>query len=130
METTITLPAEWGKDHYSLLAYCEIRATEHRGLLNTNHLRVNQTKRGYTNGVRSIDSGWKASYGTQWKDGITDPEHDDLDVLEELENAGLVENTGTEVNPSVKLTSQGLTVAFEVRKHLAGGGKFSTFQTA
>jgi hypothetical protein len=35
---------KWGKDHWSLLSYCETRAVDYSGKLDLQHLTVNASK--------------------------------------------------------------------------------------
>lgn len=121
--------SQWGKDHWSLLAYCECRAVDHAGVLYLRHIRINDTKRGFSNGAYSFTNSWKPTHGTKLRDGsIPNPDHDDLDVLEELEAAGLVVNIATNLNPCVTITPTGFQVAHLIRLHGAAGGRYSTFE--
>ena len=83
---------------------------------------------------------WKPEWGTRLKGFAIDknyevidkslrlPNHDDLDCFDDLENAGLIENLGTGLNPAAKLTKKGFAIASELRKHKADGGSFSNFK--
>lgn len=118
----------FGKDHWSLFAYCETRAVDYKGVLALEHMTVKNP---------AIRGGWKPEYGTRlkgyWKeDGTTDEtlklqDHDDLDCLDELEEAGLIKNIGSGLNPAVKLTDLGKKVASDLREHKANGGMFANF---
>jgi len=118
----------WGKDHWSLLIFIETQVVDSDGtdsaILDLRRMRVNSTKRHFGNGV---SFGWEESWGTRFKDGVLDGQHDDIDVMNDLIDAGLVENTFTELNPIVRLTDSGLEMCNKVRNHKARGGVFSNF---
>jgi hypothetical protein len=79
-------------------------------------------------GIRSNGFGWKGEYGTRIKGGdIPDTQHDDIDCLDDLEEAGLLESIGTLINPCYKLTDKGFELAGQLRKHKSTGGNFSGF---
>lgn len=115
---------DWGKDHWSLLAYVECCCVDNKGHLDNRRMSVNEVKRP----IRSNGFGWNPKWATRIKDGsIPDPAYDDLDCLDDLEREGLLEQMGTMLYPVVKLTDKGLKVAAELRAHKARGGQFSTF---
>lgn len=128
----------WGKDHWSLLAYIETQIVNAKNTdefasakLDLTRMRVNSEKRGFTNGVNRMGSvmKWEDSWGTKFKDGeILDPTHDDIDILDELENEGFVKNHFTDMNPIVSLTEKGYETCARIRKHKAHGGSFSKFK--
>lgn len=115
----------WGKDHWSLLAYLETCAVDHKGVVNLSRIRINEAKRGFTNGTNCK---WQESWGTRMKGGvIPDGKHDDIDVLEELEAAGFVDNIATNLHPCITMKPKGLKVVNKIRVHKANGGMFATF---
>ena len=118
---------QFGKDHWSTFAYAECCCVDDKGRLNNVRLRINRNKHpvgGHAYGNPS----WKPEYGTRIKGGgIPDPDHDDIDCLDDLEEVGLLEQ-GTMVNPVVKLTEKGMEVAAKLRQHKANGGQFGTFE--
>lgn len=117
----------WGRDHWSLLAYFETVAVDYNGKVDVSRIRTNSTKRGYSNGnITSQD--WQDTWGTRMKDGdILDTQHDDIDVMNELEEAGLVKNVSTELNPIIEITERGWEVVGKIRKHKSNGGTFGNF---
>lgn len=125
---------DFGKDHWSLLAYCEYRAVNYHGVLDQSHLRCKNP----TLSVLPGHTPWKPEYGTRlsgyWnKNGKTNknrllPEHDDLDCLDDLEVAGLLENVGTMINPYAELTDKGRRVAALLSAHKQADGQFADFQ--
>ena len=126
-------PKEFGKDHWSLLAYIYTQVVDNKNMLDLTRMRVNEMKRGYTNGARKVpgtDIGsWQPTYGTRVKCGtIPDPNHDDIDCLNDLEKAGYVNNLFTDLNPIVQMTDKGFKIAEKVNKHKANGGQFATFE--
>ena len=118
---------QFGRDHWSTLAYAETCCVDSMGRLDLRRLRVNEVKRP----IRSNGFGWNPKYATRVKDGgVPEPSHDDIDCLDDLENAGLLEWVGTLVNPAVVLTKRGMEVAAELRQHKADGGQFAAFECA
>ena len=128
---------DFGKDHWSLFAYVEIRCIDYKGVLDKNHLRIKEEVD--TAGRISAYSfpKWKPEWGTRlsgyWKkDGATDEskkllDHDDLDCLEDLETANLIESIGTGLFPAYKLTKYGRKVNSKLRNHKADGKNFADF---
>ena len=62
----------------------------------------------------------------QYHDGYID-DHDDWDCVDDLNREGLVKIKGTGIHPKWELTSLGFSVAAQLRKHRARGGRFNTF---
>ena len=137
---------DFGKDHWSLFAYLETRCVDYKGTVNGAHLRHNPAKRpavvgSDTKGISALVAGgsrWKPEYGTRlkgfWKgEGETDParqllEHDDIDCMEDLEEAGLIKDYGSGLNPLIRLTKEGSRVAGLLREHKSNGGNFAEFE--
>ena len=138
MNTTKITPQQFGKDHWSLLAYIEMRCVDYKGVLDVAHLRVRNPAIGM--GSYHAPYGrpkWKPEYGTRLagyfkEDGTIDKtqqikNHDDLDCADELEEAGYIENMGTGLNPAYKMTKLGNQVASLLRQHKTEGKSFSSF---
>lgn len=115
----------FGKDHWSTFAYAETCCVDDRGRLVNERLRIN----GNTHPVRD-GSRWQASYGTRIRGGGICPDHDDIDCLDDLEEAGLLEQVGTMINPVIRFTDEGQAVAAKLRAHKMNGGNFATFEVA
>lgn len=133
---------DFGKDHWSLLAYIETLCVDSGkgGIGEIDKLRVRCNPKRHP--LHAVSSGlgprtWKPEYGTRltgfWKDDkTTDPKrqlksHDDWDCLYDLEMAGLLAII-SEVNGFVRLTRRGIRMTAEVRAHKAQGGVFATFR--
>lgn len=115
----------FGKDHWSTFAYVETCCVDNRGFLDNRRLRINETKRP----IRSNGLGWQQSWGTRLKDHSTpDPNHDDIDCLNDLENVGLIESIGTLLNPRYKLTDKGKGAASQLRVFKMNGSNFIDFE--
>lgn len=133
----------WGKDHWSLLAYvescCVDSADKGVGSLDFVRMRVNPGTHPLVCWTQYSDRGWKPEYGTRlrgfdFKDHRTPPDqrsdmisaHDDVDCLDDLEAAGLVE-VHSLVNGFVTMTKTGNRVAAALRAHKTAGGMFAHF---
>lgn len=159
MKSPATLPlipvADFGKDHWSLLAYLEScvvdpadsRLTPARGgvstlpaktaQLNKERIRCNEQRHPFHR-VNTLVQ-WQPSYGTRlagyWlPDGSKAParqirDHDDWDALNDLEAAGFAEVVN-EANAIVRITDAGITMAGRLRAHKCGGGNFANFKAA
>ena len=127
---------DFGKDHWSLLAYIETRCVDYKGMLDVAHLRI----RNPAIGSPRLPIGrpaWKSEYGTRLsdyfkEDGTEDntrqiKNHDDLDCADELEEVGYLQNIGTGLNPAYKMTKLGNQVASLLRQHKADGKHYATF---
>lgn len=115
---------KWGRDHWSLLAYIENCVVEYNGKLRLSRMRVNSNKRAFSNG-NSFD--WQDSWSSILKNG-QEKGHDDIDIMNELEYFGFIKNTGTLINPVIKLTKKGLKASQKLREHKGNKGTFSNFE--
>jgi hypothetical protein len=132
--------AQWSRDHWSLLAYIECRCVDNNGTVDKKHMRCNE----FRHPMHAVNrrygdlSAWSAANGTRAKlakpikidgkavDVVRVAAHDDWDVLNELEDAGLVDVV-SEANGFVKLTAAGKAMAAKIRLHKTNGGEFSNF---
>lgn len=131
---------EWGKDHWSLLAYIEYRGINHKGVLNKDHLRIKNPIVANSGNYPLPRPEWKPEYGTRLRgyflpEGKKDetkvvPDHDDLDCIEDMEKEGLVENLGTGLNPACKLTKKGQRIVSALNVHKQEGSTFAQFSEA
>ena len=127
---------QWGKDHWSTLAYLETVTVDYRGLVDNRRRRCNpRLHREFAHadyfGVM-VDG---SPYPTRTKVGEVQ-RHDDWSCLEDLVVAGLVkaywrvrypERSFGGAQAKVELTELGLTVAAALRAHKARGGSFASF---
>lgn len=135
----------FGKDHWSLLAYIACRVESHQagdavgvGTLDKEQIRCNPERHEIHAVSRAgHERTWKPSYGTRlagfWKEGggtdpaLQMPDHDDWDCLDDLEAAGIIEVL-SEANAFVRITEAGLQVYGALTQHKASGGNFSEFR--
>ena len=137
--------AQFGKDHYSALAYLETRVVDKgagagpepnlnhdmyskvRGIGEIRHDRFRCNQKRHPLLDQSIhDRNWQDSYSTRLKVGQVIG-HDDWDVLDDFDAVGWVEILST-VNGIFVLTEEGLRVAGLLRAHKAQGGNFAGFE--
>jgi len=126
---------DFGKDHWSLLAYCEYRVINHSNELDITHLRCKNLAIATTPLGQNM---WKPEYGTRLNgyflenDKVDETkrflDHDDFDCLDDLEVAGLLRNVGTMIAPYAELTDKGFKIMSLLNKHKQEGGYFSNFQ--
>jgi len=121
---------DFGKDHWSVFAFCEVRCVDYYGGgIPTKYLRIKN---------EAIHSGWKPEWGTKLAGYFLEndevdlsrrlDDHDDLDCIEDLENAGLLKNRGSGINPHISLTDKGFEISGKLRAHKARGGQYSSFK--
>ena len=141
---------QWGKDHWSTLAYIESRCVDHKGVLSNAHLRTNVGRHPLfvARGFGSPGDG--SRYPTRYKGGELD-DHDDFDCLYDMVLSGLItirpnddelwdvpvgsrgpiKHRGylqtKELKFTVKLTKLGNQVAGELRAHLAKKYNYQAF---
>ncbi len=131
---------DYGKDHWSLLAYLETLVVDGAtpakmtAKIDAVKMRCNIGKNGHLADFRQTRP-WKKEWGTRlvgyFKDGDNDEtrrldEHDDWDCLEDLEEAGFIEVLSL-ANFFFKMEIKGMKIAAQIRSHKAGGGVFATF---
>lgn len=88
--------ADWGKDHYSTLAYVDCRTVDHKGRLDHDHMRcsglvhpvlLSAKRRGSTVGSGSSDG---REFPTRLRGGAGLAGHDDYSCLDDMLAAGLL----------------------------------------
>lgn len=143
-ETSFVDVRDFSKDHWSLFGYIESRVHSHQvapatGELNRDNLRINE------NGDYPILANnfggyysrqWKEEYGSRLVGYFLEnnkfdtskrlDQHDDINCLNDLENAGLIEVISL-VNLFVKLTKRGQSVASELRAWKNSGKMYYNF---
>jgi hypothetical protein len=119
---------EWGKDHWSLLAYVETCCVDAKGVIDHRRMRCN-VERHPGLALSQHKPSAPYHYPTKLRDGV-EPEHDDWDCFYDLEAAGLIEDVGTGINPVAKMTTTGLGLVAALRAHKANGGQFSDFMSS
>ncbi len=133
--------SDWGKDHWSLVAYVEIRCVDNGGVLDHDRMRTNQERHpglaGPASAGLSEGRNWRPEWGTRLsgyflEDGETDLtrqmfNHDDWDVLDDIEAAGYVKIGGAGINPVIFMTRVGAAIAALLRVHKAAGKHFASF---
>lgn len=130
---------KFGKDHWSLLAFVEILCVDHKGAIsdvNRQRMRTN-IKRHPGHGYFPLGTEgheWKKDWGTRLRgyfekrdSKLRLNQHDDWDCLEDFENAGLLENKGSGLNPVLRLTPLGKALAARLRVFKQDGGQFAYF---
>lgn len=117
--------AEWGKDHWSTLAYIETRAVDFKGIPNNQHMRCDADLHPqFAHARRAGLSNTK--YPTRTKSGEVE-DHDDWSCLDDAEAVGYVENIGTGLHRVYSITPAGQQVCEALRRHLMDGGTNSSF---
>ena len=128
---------EWGRDHFSTLAYVETCVVDHSaapgiGVLERAKMKCNPANYPLHDG-RFPDLGpWDDKYSTRLKGHTADKPrqvkgHDDWLCLDDMEAEGLLEIISL-VNGYVQLTDKGLKLCHQLREHKAKGGTFSNFE--
>lgn len=142
MKTLARIPMkDFGKDHWSTLAYVETLCVESSqkgvGTLDWKHVRVNENNHPLQAiNFRTTHVAWKRDFGSMLRgyfrpDGSVNTrrrrgDHDDIDCLDDLEQEGLIELLSM-ANGFVKLTDKGRRISGLLREHKSKGGSFATF---
>lgn len=120
---------QFGKDHWSTLAFVETRCVDYKGVLDKDKMRCNLNKHATFAGPRQQNSlimNWQESWGTCLKDGTILSEHDDWDCLIDLAKANLVEIIDIDEG-NICLTEAGRNVTHQLRVFKMQGGKYGLF---
>lgn len=129
---------DWGKDHWSTLAYIETREVDYKGLLDNKHMRCNpRLHRTFADKQMLASEILTKEYPTHLKNKEEVHKHDDWSCIEDMMAEGLVELYWTTKYPTesfgsdvakIKLTENGLVVAAKLRAYKAKGGNFAAFE--
>jgi hypothetical protein len=114
--------SEWGKDHWSTLAYIETRIVDFKGVPDKRHMRCDNRLHPAFAHLET-----DKEYPTRLRGGVERHGHDDWSCIDDAIAEGLLEWHGTGVHPLFALTPKGLTVAGALRRHKASGGNFGEF---
>lgn len=117
--------SQFGKDHWSTLLFLETQIVDKQFPIDLNRLRINSNKRPFRN---CSPFGWKDNYSTILKNGEQEIGHDDIDVVNDLEDFGYLKNNGTNINIYPRLTDKGHAISSALRKHIANGGSTKSFR--
>jgi hypothetical protein len=132
--------AEWGKDHWSTLAYLETCAVDHDGYVDSRKMGSDGVK--YPSRLRRLDP----------EQPNEEPNHSDWDCLADMMTEGLIEpapgrlasgrllwedveahtqgaqtSAGHYETHQIKFTPKGSAIAGALRAHKANGGNFAAF---
>jgi hypothetical protein len=127
---------KWGMDHYRLLKRLEERAVDHQGSLEFFSFRVRHEHRDW---AKSCDT---ECFPIALKDGSLYHNHDDLDIIEDFEAAGLitllmgkeasrvrsVASLKPRVSITVQFTDEGWEIIHALRQHMGHGGYYDDFE--
>jgi hypothetical protein len=117
--------AEWGKDHWSTLAYAETCCVDN-GHGGVGRLSIVRMRCDADRHPLLAHSGSRGKFPTRLKGGVGLADHDDWDCLEDAERAGYCTVLSL-VNGFVQLTPRGEKVCAALRAHKARGGNFADF---
>jgi len=120
---------QWGKDHWSTLAYLETLAVERNGLAIpvNERMRTNEKRHPHLLGTGFMVGSMDASeYPTRLKEGEV-KEHDDWDCVDDATEEGLIEDVGTGLNRAYKFTKLGKEGMAKLRQFKMDGGNFHSF---
>jgi hypothetical protein len=115
----VSVPIEqWGRDHKSMLLYIEHCCVDCGGNPALERMRCDPDLHpGLAHRASRASRGVK--YPTRLAGGAKLENHDDWSCIEDMEELGLVVNTGTGIHPKWKLTDNGWALAWEYRRQLA-----------
>jgi hypothetical protein len=125
---------QFGKDHWSLLAYAEACCVDAKGALDGSRMRCNEKTHPLL--ARNVLA-WREDWGTKLlgyskeedlekKAALHLKGHDDWDCLDDLADAGFVEIISL-VNGRVEMTDLGKKVSARLRHYKMTGGMYASF---
>ncbi len=126
-----TIPVEqFGRDHWSTLAYIECLCVDNDGVPNRERMRCNPKQ--HPGLAHHSGTGWQKTYSTRLaghtlEKPVQQDGHDDWHCADDLEAAGLIEQIGTGGNPAFAMTDKGNEMAARLRAHKTKGGNFDNF---
>lgn len=119
--------AEWGRDHWSMLAYVETCCVDWKGVIDPVRVRCNPRRHPGLARPQHKQTAGPYDHPTRIRDAKAEPEHDDWDCFYDFEAEGLIEDVGTGIHPVAKLTPLGLRITAELRAHKASGKMYAQF---
>lgn len=120
----------FGRDHWSVLAYIETIVVDNNGVPDFNCMRTSASRHPHLLGSAQkslLKNGGYAEYPTRLKNSEELLNHDDWDCIEDLAGAGIIIINGTGLNPQYALTKSGREVVAKLRQHKGEGDSFSSF---
>ena len=117
---------DWGKDHWSTLAYIETLLVD-----GGKGVAVPHIKRMRCDEQVHPELAWRRfekNYPTYLAGGVLLDRHDDWSCLDDAVAAGFLLGEGTGIRPAYKATPLGLDVMAALRRHKATGGMFGNFK--
>lgn len=117
--TAMVTIEQFGRDHWSTLAYFETLVVDNGGRIDKRRMRCDGARHPQ---FGHLPLGIVGRCPTRLKGGVELDDHDDWDCMDDLEAAGLIETSGTGMFPVVQLTPRGHEIANALRRHRADSG--------
>ena len=121
--------ADWGRDHWSTLAYLETRVVDEGGRVDPYRMRCDGSR--HPEKVRFTPGGAHGSggYPTRLRGGVELAGHDDWDCLEDAIAAGLLkpQDGADKLRNRYALTELGELFCAKLRAHKGHGGSYDNF---
>lgn len=117
----------WGRDHWSTLAYLGTLAVDNKGIAipDRRRMRTNEITHPHLVGHDFGNQGAN-KYPTILKEG-TQEGHDDWDCIDDSIQLGFLEEVGTGFHRAYKFTKKGLDALHKLSDHKINGGNYSQF---
>ena len=120
--------AQFGRDHWSVLAYLETVAVDNMGKIDRRKMRCHAGRHPFLANYGLMGNLMDGSkYPTRLAGGVEQYDHDDWDCADDLVVAGLLLDVGFTVEPAYELTELGFEIAGQLRAHLAQERRYATF---
>lgn len=121
---------DFGKDHWSTLAYIETCCVDGKGKVNVLRMRCDPERHpAFAHRGSPIEgTPLRNEYPTRLRENVEIFGHDDWDCVDDMVADGILEWGGTGIDPVFRLTTKGWALAGLARRHRAEGKGYATFR--
>jgi len=115
-------PTDWGKDHWSILAFLETMAVDNKGLVKVAHMRTHPDVH-----PKYVHHCIEKLYPTRLRGGSNLAGHDDWSCMEDMIDVGMIFALMRDRRVWIYFTPFGLDVVGALRAFKARGGLYRDF---
>lgn len=122
--------SNWGRDHWSTLAFIETVMVEKGSFPIMGDARMRSNRRNFRVMPAANAMCMDLESGSLLADGTTVKGHDDWCCIQDFAAEGLLDKAQEEIDigETIKFSDLGISIAHKLREHKIKGGSFGTFK--